>query len=121
MGKAARRRGQQREQERRQRRAAQPGSRAETGQRAGPAAGPRHSPSGREAAVALVGDAISALCAGQRDAYDTTLARLADTESPDWTRTVSQSIVGFLRASVTAAWRRGWQPAELARHIGRGP
>jgi hypothetical protein len=27
--------------------------------------------------------------------------------------------VEFLRTSVTAAWRAGWQPAELARHVGR--
>jgi len=25
----------------------------------------------------------------------------------------------YLRASVTAAWARGWQPTELARHLGR--
>ena len=32
---------------------------------------------------------------------------------------VSREIVSFLRSSVTAAWRHGWQPAELARHAGR--
>jgi hypothetical protein len=32
---------------------------------------------------------------------------------------VSESLVEFLRVSVRAAWRHGWQPAELARHVGR--
>jgi hypothetical protein len=32
---------------------------------------------------------------------------------------VSRELVGRLRAAVTAAWRHGWQPAELVRHVGR--
>jgi hypothetical protein len=38
---------------------------------------------------------------------------------PGWTQAVSREIAGFLRSSVTAAWRHGWQPAELASHAGR--
>ena len=30
---------------------------------------------------------------------------------PGWTQAVSREIAGFLRSSVTAAWRHGWQPA----------
>src|SRR5260370_21843286 len=32
---------------------------------------------------------------------------------------VSRELVGCLRAAVTAAWRNGWQPAELVRHVGQ--
>jgi hypothetical protein len=111
MGNAARQRRLRKEKARQQRRASQPGPQA--GSR------PGHAPTKHAVAAVLVGDAVQAICAGQQDAYDTCLARLADTESLDWTRAVSRSLVEFLRASVAAAWRHGWQPAELARHIGR--
>lgn len=47
------------------------------------------------------------------------LELLATEQAPGWTQAVSREITGFLRSSVTAAWRHGWQPAELARHVGR--
>ncbi len=47
------------------------------------------------------------------------LELLAAERAPGWTQAVSREIAGFLRSSVTAAWRHGWQPAELARHAGR--
>lgn len=70
-------------------------------------------------AVSLIAEAVHALCGGSQDDYGTCLQQLANERTPGWTRAVSRSLVEVLRLSVTAAWRRGWQPAELARHVGR--
>jgi hypothetical protein len=70
-------------------------------------------------AVSLIAGAAAAVCCGDQDAYGACLWQLADERTPAWTQAISRSLVEFLRASVTAAWRRGWQPAELARHVGR--
>jgi hypothetical protein len=64
-------------------------------------------------------EAVHAVCAGQQDAYGKHLDQLAIERTPGWTQAVSQGLVEYLETSVTAAWQRGWQPAELARHIGR--
>ena len=69
--------------------------------------------------VSLIAEAVHALCGGSQDDYSTCLQQLANERTPGWTRAVSRSLVEFSRLSVTAAWRRGWQPAELARHVGR--
>jgi hypothetical protein len=69
--------------------------------------------------VCLVAEAVHALCGGSRDAYGTCLQQLAKERTPGWTQAVSRSLVEFLRVSVGAAWRHGWQPAELARHVRR--
>src|SRR5580693_1164691 len=115
MGKAARQRRVQRESARQQRRASHPGSQpgAAFTSRLG------DGPAPHSAAVDLVTNALQALSGGQQFAYHEYLALLADTETSDWTRTVSQCLVKLLRAAITGAWRRGWQPAELARHVGR--
>ena len=70
-------------------------------------------------AVSLIAEAVHALCGGSQNDYGTCLQQLANERTPEWTRAVSRSLVECLRLSVTAAWRRGWQPAELARHVGR--
>jgi hypothetical protein len=67
----------------------------------------------------VIGEATRAVCAGDQDAYSACLRQLADERTPGWTRAVSQDLVEYLRVSVTAAWRHGWQPTELARHVGR--
>lgn len=82
-------------------------------------AGPRRVPAEKDLAASVIGEALHAVCAGDHDAYSGCLRQLADERSPGWTRTVSGSLVEFLLVSVRAAWRHGWQPAELARHIGR--
>ena len=69
--------------------------------------------------VSLIAEAVHALCGGSQDDYGSCLQQLANERTPGWTRAVSRSLVEVLRLSVTAAWRRGWQPAELARHVGR--
>ena len=69
--------------------------------------------------AAAVGEATRAVCHGDQRTCDMYLELLATERAPGWTQAVSREIAGFLRSSVTAAWRHGWQPAELARHVGR--
>ena len=69
--------------------------------------------------AAAVGEATRAACRGDRRTCDIYLELLATEQAPGWTSAVSREVAGFLRSSVTAAWRHGWQPAELARHAGR--
>jgi Protein of unknown function (DUF2786) len=94
--------------------------------RGGPAAGaaafqarPGRPPADRELAAAVIGQALRAIDAGDQDAYSGCLRQLADERTPDWTRAVSENLLEFLRMSVRAAWQHGWQPAELARQVGR--
>jgi hypothetical protein len=118
MSKAAQRRPKK---ERRQRRAAPPPS-----QGAQPGADPTADRAGRgrglpprELAAVVAVEAVTALCEGERAGFDSRLARLADTDPPGWTGAVSGGLVDLLQVSVANAWRLGWQPAELARHIDR--
>jgi hypothetical protein len=62
---------------------------------------------------------VQAVCDGSRDPHGAHLDPLAIERAPGWTEAVSRMIVGYLRTSVATAWQRGWQPAELARHVGR--
>jgi hypothetical protein len=66
-----------------------------------------------------IGDALSALAGGSADIFETYVAALGGQFRPGLDAIVSRELVGFLRASVTAAWRHGWQPAELVRHVSR--
>lgn len=112
MGKAGRLRRAKKEQGRRQRRASQP-------RRTAARSAPGHVPPDAELAAAAVGEAVHALCAGHQDVFDGCLALLADSREREWTLAVSRCLTDAMRASVTSAWRNGWQPAELVRHIGR--
>src|ERR1700722_3735514 len=76
-------------------------------------------PSQRELVAAAIGAAVQAVCDGSRDPHGAHLDPLAIERTPGWTQGVSRAIVEYLRGSVTRAWQRGWQPAELARHVGR--
>ena len=112
VGKAGRLRRLRQEKER-QRTAGSPGP--------GPGLGfqstPRRVPSQQEQVASAVGEAVQAVCGGRRDGNH--LDRLAIERVPGWTQAVSRTLVEYLRLSVTSAWQRGWQPAELARHVGR--
>jgi hypothetical protein len=112
MGKAGRLRRAKKEQDRRKRRSAQS---AQAPRRPAPG----HVPPDAELAARVAAEAVRALCAGDQGGFDRCLARLADSRRREWTQAVSGCLTGALRHSVTAAWHNGWQPAELARHIGR--
>ncbi len=77
-------------------------------------------PSDRELAAAGVTEALHALGHGLDGQFMKWVGALAgQRQVPDWDATVSRELVSRLRASVTSAWRHGWQPAELVRHAGR--
>ena len=112
MGKASRNRRQKKDNERQRRRAARaPGP--------GWSPGRPTVPSQRELIVTAVSAAIDAVCRGDELGLAEYLRLLTAEQSPGWTQAVSLEVVGFLRLSVTAAWRHGWQPSELVRHAGR--
>lgn len=111
MGKASRSRRQNKDKERQRRRAARAAD-------LGWSPGQRSVPSQRELVVTAVSAAVDAVCRGDERGFAEYLKLLAK-QSPGWAQAVSREIVGFLRLSVTAAWRHGWQPAELVRHVGR--
>ncbi|MCW2929799.1 MAG: hypothetical protein JWM19_761 [Actinomycetia bacterium] len=73
----------------------------------------------KEQVAALIGDALRQLTGGGDAAYARLVDQLSAQWSPGWPDEVSRTLTGFLRTAVTSAWRAGWQPAELARHVGR--
>lgn len=113
MGKASRTRRQKKDADRQRRRAAQAGGYPRSQH------GPHAHPSQRELAAAAVGAAVEAVCLGDEEAAREYLEFLATEHTPGWAQEVSAMLAGALRLSVSAAWRHGWQPAELARHAGR--
>jgi hypothetical protein len=117
MGKAGRQRRLRQEKERERRRASSAAGTPDQGSAF--RSGPRHAPTQRELVAAAIGEAVIAVCGGRQDAYGEYLDQLAIERTPGWTQVVSRSLVEYLRQSVTTAWSRGWQPAELARHFGR--
>jgi hypothetical protein len=117
MGKASRQRRRNKEKERLRLRAARGASSRAPG--LGYQPGRRQVPSQKDMVVSLIAEAVHALCGRGQDACGTCLQQLANERTPSWTQAVSRSLVEFLRLSVAAAWRHGWQPAELARHVGR--
>jgi hypothetical protein len=114
MGKAGRQRRLRQERERRRQRAA-----GSPGPALGFQAAPRRVPSQQEQVAFGIGEAVQALCDGSQDAYSKHLDLLAIELAPGWTQAVSRTLAEYLRLSLTSAWKRGWQPAELARHFGR--
>jgi hypothetical protein len=129
MGKAGRQRRLRQEKQRERQRAARtaPASGPVSGPASGPQAGngpafqarAHRAPSPQEMVASAIGEAVEAVCGGRRDGYGTHLDQLAIERTPGWTRLVSQTLAEYLRLSVTTAWQRGWQPAELVRQFGR--
>lgn len=131
MGKSSRLRRQKKDKQRQRRMdaaasrgaSAKPGAARATGPRPRPASGPQReafsAPDQRGLAAAAIADALRALCDGKREEYDSYLDVLRADGVPSWRRTVSRSLVEYLRSAVSGAWRCGWQPAEVARQVGR--
>jgi len=109
VGKASRQRQLKQERERKQRR----GIRHEPPSQA-------KQPSQRGFAAVGVAEALEALAHGRQDLFLGWVEGLALEQLPGWGATVSRELVSYLRASVAAAWRHGWQPAELVRQVSRG-
>jgi Protein of unknown function (DUF2786) len=119
VGKASRQRRLKQERERKERRASQPSASAPTPQAKQPPS-PGGQPSQRELVAVGVAEALQALAHGQRDKFTVWVDALADQRQVLGTDAiVSRELVSYLRVSVTGAWRHGWQPAELVRHVGR--
>jgi hypothetical protein len=89
------------------------------GEQAPPSHGPTE-PTQRELAALAIGDALRTLAEGSPDDFRACVALLGGQLAvAGWEATVSREMVRCLRSSVTGAWRHGWQPAELVRHVGR--
>ena len=117
MGKASRQRRRNQEKERQRQRAARGASFQRPG--LGYQQARRQVPAEKDIVLSLVAKAVQALCGGSQDAYGGYVRQLASERAPGWTQAVSRSLTEVLRLSVTAAWRHGWQPSELARHVRR--
>jgi hypothetical protein len=121
VGKGNRQRRQQKVAGQQRRQAASPATGSAASSAAAPGAGPTagRDRSDREQAVVAVADAVSAVGGGRGDDYARSLTQLASERTPQWTSDVSRYLAEVLRMAVARAWRAGWQPAELPRHIGR--
>jgi Protein of unknown function (DUF2786) len=68
----------------------------------------------------LMTDAVDARFRKDPDTFERCAARLADRPgTPGWQRIADQVLFASLLPGVTAAWRQGWQPAELVRQVSR--
>jgi hypothetical protein len=112
VGKVSRNRRQKRDKDRQRRRAERAAS-------LGWSPGRGRVPSQQELVVTAVFAAVDAVCRGDQGGFGEYLGLLATEQAPGWMQAVSREIAGFLRLSITAGWRHGWQPAELVRHVGR--
>jgi hypothetical protein len=81
---------------------------------------PVQPPSPKQLVAAIVSAASQAYFSGDRRDFDAAVAALV--EHPDlggWRVTAERSISTYLLAEIGQAWQRGWQPADLARVVGR--
>jgi Protein of unknown function (DUF2786) len=120
VGKANRERRQKKEHKRQRERAAH----ATRGNDGGPQRPPGfHRPgAGRSQAeeiTSLISAAGRADEAGDQTAFHRAVDQLTAERVPGWGQAVSRTLVDLMKLTVTQAWKHGWQPAELARHVGR--
>jgi Protein of unknown function (DUF2786) len=119
MAKAGRARRAKQTRDRQRARQAEPSAGRSAASEPASPSGPGEAPSQQDLVAAAIAAAVQAVCDGSGDPHGAHLDPLAIERAPGWTQAVSRSIVEYLRASVATAWQRGWQPAELARHVGR--
>jgi len=67
----------------------------------------------------LAGEAAIPAPGGRRGDSAVHVARPVVTGIPGWELTVNRKLWEMLLQTVTHDWRRGWQPAELVRHVER--
>ena len=81
---------------------------------------PSEQPTLEERAALDVETALRALAFDNRRAFEMASARLAERSgATGWRMTAQRLLAHDLRSAVTAAWHRGWQPADLARVVSR--
>jgi hypothetical protein len=120
MGKANRERRRMKEKERKRARAASPPAAQEARREHWPQWPPPAAPSTQDRVLTLVHSAIEAYRYGNRPALSVAVARLI--EHPDqggWRATAERVITTHVQTTITSVWRGGWQPADLARCVGR--
>jgi hypothetical protein len=107
-------------QSRQKRRAGQPGP----SQRHQPAPAPRSGPpvdlSPEELVTTLVFAAQQAFHRGDGRTFETAVEGLVERPDVDgWRALVERVLTANLESAITQAWHRGWQPADVARVVGR--
>lgn len=81
---------------------------------------PSDQPTLEEQAALDVAAALSALSFGNKRAFGMASARVADRPGATGWRRITERLLGdYLQSAVSAAWHRGWQPADLVRFVSR--
>jgi Protein of unknown function (DUF2786) len=81
---------------------------------------PNDQPTLEERAVLEVAAALRSLADADRGAFELASARVAERSgTPGWRRTTERMLAEYLDSVVSAAWHRGWQPADLVRVVSR--
>lgn len=77
-------------------------------------------PTLQEIAEELVGSVVQARAHGADHLFDQLLATMARAnDRPGWQRVLRTHLITMVTGAVTAAWARGWQPADVVRVAGR--
>jgi uncharacterized protein DUF2786 len=122
VGKANRQRRRARERARETGRKRRLAGRAGIGEKAGAAAAGASPAALAQLAAQLVGDALMARSRLEAAAFTRCVAQLAarpGAAAADWLRSTENALAAALEGGVTAAWRAGWQPADVVRAVGR--
>jgi hypothetical protein len=83
---------------------------------------PPSPPSLDERVSAAIGEALTRLSRDDRAGFVALAGRIADggtRAGAGWRRSIDRALTEALRSAVAAAWRRGWQPADVVRFVGR--